>query len=200
MNLEQFTKWVSICAQEYAKSKNPYRKDGVTPYFSHPARVALLYQYFNPCDIYEIGVEMYYKIQAIVFGHDLKEDCEKVNDEFLYFTLHNIIGCSVEETDYIISGISILSEDKTITPRSKRIAEYYRYMAEADNYYIWQIKLCDRIDNLVDSGLDEIFMRSTYISESRVLYNMIVEYDGHSPASNMLLEKIVMHEGRIKNA
>ena len=200
MNLEQFTKWVSICAQEYTKSKNPYRKDGVTPYFSHPARVALLYQYFNPCDVYDSDLEKCCKIQAIVFGHDLKEDCEKINDEFLYFILHDVIGCNIEETDFIIKGISILTEDKSITPRIKRIEEYYERMAKFDKHYIWQIKLCDRIDNLADSGLDEIFMRSTYISESRVLYNMIVEYDGHSPASNMLLEKIVMHEGRIKNA
>jgi len=59
--------------------------------------------------------------------------------------------------------------------------------------------LCDRIDNLCDSGLSEDFLRSTYIDESRKLYDIIVKYDYFSPASWVLVDKIHMHENKIKS-
>jgi len=71
---------VAFCAREYEKGNHSFRKDDITPYFSHPARVALLYQEFTPHAKY---VDL-----AIVFAHDILEDCnlnrDDLYDELVY--------------------------------------------------------------------------------------------------------------------
>jgi guanosine-3',5'-bis(diphosphate) 3'-pyrophosphohydrolase len=110
--------------------KNQFRKDKVTPYFSHPVRVCLVVRQ--------------------VFGFD---------DPAMLAAalLHDTIEDTATDCDEIIEGfgpvvakwVAALSKDMRM-PHDVREADYARALAEAD----WQVKvlkLADLYDNLGDS-------------------------------------------------
>jgi len=110
------------------------RKDGQTPYFAHPVRVALTVQ-----QVFEQSDET-----ALVAAllHDLIEDTTTDYDELLS-----------EFGQNVAAAVAALSKDPRL-PEHEREAEYDRQLAQAS----WQarlVKLADVYDNFCDARDDK---------------------------------------------
>lgn len=132
------------------------RKDGVTPYITHPARVACLVAYFirhSP---------KWYIYVAAAWLHDVMEDCSEIIDgEYSYIINNHIernrdISVSLQDHDIIstfdgkeiikLAELLTMSQNKSIT-KKERQKVYYEEMRKAGPE-VSVIKYCDRIDNL----------------------------------------------------
>jgi len=105
------------------------RKDGKTPYFSHPFRVCLLAR-----DLF--GVTDYQVLTAAVL-HDTVEDTTTDLDD---------LECFGTE---VAGWVALLSKDKRL-PEEERERAYGEALRRAP----WQVRLCklaDMYDNLMDS-------------------------------------------------
>jgi (p)ppGpp synthase/HD superfamily hydrolase len=133
------------------------RKDGVTPYIVHPARVAMT-----------VAVCMYYypmlegrtrdEVIAAAWLHDVIED-----------TLTSFEDLGKEFPDNVIGMVHLLTNDKDLDgsrpERKKRERERLAPAPEA----VRLIKLADRFDNVKDlDGLSEKFQKM-YALETRHL-------------------------------
>ena len=127
--------WHEAAAMAARAHRNQKRKDGRTPYFSHPARVALTVAVKFGCTDE--------KVLTAALLHDVLEDTRADYDDRL------------EKFDQEIAGtVAALSKDTRLV-EPKREDEYYRKMADAP----WQvklIKLADVYDNLADATDDAI--------------------------------------------
>ena len=106
------------------------RKDGKTPYISHPFRVCLVVR-----DLF--GVEDK-KVLAAAVLHDTVEDTTKDFDD-----IKEAFG------EDVASWVAALTKDKR-RAEAEREADYGRQLAGAP----WQVKVCklaDMFDNLMDS-------------------------------------------------
>jgi len=146
--------WHEAAAKAARAHRNHKRKDERTPYFSHPARVALTVAVKFGCTDE--------KVLAAALLHDVLEDTRVDYDELL------------EEFDQEIADtVAALSKDTRLV-EPKREDEYYRQMADAP----WQvklIKLADVYDNLSDAPDDAI--------RDKVLHSAIhaLEVAGNEP-------------------
>ena len=165
MNQEQFTKFVAFCARCH---EGQHRKDKITPYFSHPSRVALLYLKYQQ--------KVSYLHLSIAYGHDLIEDCIEPSEliEFLDST-------TIKQSEKLIlfNYILALTENKNIKPRSDRKKEYINRLISNNDNNLLIIKLCDRLDNLNDDGMTKKFLKITYLDESEELLNKINKEIGY---------------------
>ena len=106
-----------------------FRRNGVTPYVSHPVRVAMV-----AATVFGVQDE---RILAAAVLHDLIEDTTVDYDEL------------VEHFDHEIADwVAALSKDKRL-PEDRREAEYDRAIAAAP-WPVRLIKLADVYDNLCD--------------------------------------------------
>lgn len=110
--------------------QNQYRKDKVTPYFSHPARVCLVVRQIFGFDDPQM--------LAAALLHDTIEDTTTDRDDL------------IERFGPVVADwVAALSKDSRL-PYDVREVEYSKVLAAAD----WQvkvIKLADMYDNLNDS-------------------------------------------------
>jgi (p)ppGpp synthase/HD superfamily hydrolase len=113
------------------KHRGQTRADGVTPYFSHVARVAFILR-----DLYEID-----DIDALAaaYLHDALEDTDTDYDE-----LAEMFGKTV--ADYVVA----LTKNSML-PKGKRDNEYFDRLAAAPEV-VQIIKLADAYDNVTDRG------------------------------------------------
>jgi len=150
---------VQICS-DYAGISHigQFRKDGKTPYITHPGRVASLTATFTK------GVEDWYVWVAAAWLHDVIEDCSVIfNGDYSYEinNHNNFIDTFLSENDVIKfdDGIKIfeatvaltMSQNKSISKKKKKEA-YYEGICEA-NPWVSVIKYCDRIDNLITAHI-----------------------------------------------
>lgn len=171
--------------QEFASKchSGQFRKGGEIPYIVHPARVGVLLKshvYYDEGDMYTS--------QAISWLHDVVEDCITQQE------LINFLQCTVSDDRYreaILDGVACLTEDKSITPRKTRHAAYMESLRAGDRMHR-MIKLADRIDNLLDGGLNAGFVKNVYFKESQDILTICEEVDGISALSLYL--KIVLKE------
>jgi (p)ppGpp synthase/HD superfamily hydrolase len=108
---------------------NQTRKDGSTPYFSHPARVALTVAYIFKCDDDTV--------LAAALLHDTIEDTQTDYDD-----IEGSFGRPVAEC------VAALTKNM-ILPESRRERDYYERLRKAD----WRarlVKLGDAYDNYCD--------------------------------------------------
>lgn len=191
MFLETKTKYINLCARLYAAGDAPVRKDQITPYIVHPMRVSALFKQYSP------GCIATDKAQMICIGHDLFEDTDltKIDFELL---LTDTLNIDEHTASYISYGIWVLTEDKNIHPRKLRIETYYNKLIEYGDVTIRQIKLADRLDNLLDDGLSDDFLRGVYLYESQKLHDMIRDKDGESLLSIALQDRIDVLNARLK--
>ena len=138
------TSWqraVSFAARRHA---GQMRKDGQTPYFAHPVRVALTIQHiFGGSD--EIAL-----ISALL--HDLIEDTTTDYDELLE-----------EFGPEVASAVAALSKDPRL-PEEQREAAYDQQLSKAS----WQarlVKLADVYDNFCEARSDQ--ERAKYAEKAR---------------------------------
>ena len=118
--------------------RGQFRKDGKTQYILHPQRVAERVKFF--------GGDHRGIIAAWL--HDVMEDCDEgvmiVRD-----TLQRT-GLPQEELDEIFVIVSALTKNPAIAGKSEKLADSLERINKAPSPAIL-IKLCDRMDNLVDA-------------------------------------------------
>lgn len=110
-----------------------FRRDGVTPYAAHPARVAMTVAVVLGCDDPET--------LAIAYLHDVIEDTTADYEDLL-----DAFGPTVAD------GVAALSKNAAL-PSARREAAYDEGL-EAASWRAKLVKLADVIDNMVDMGDD----------------------------------------------
>lgn len=122
--------WQRAAAFAAFKHRNQIRKDGRTPYISHPFRVALTARH-------EFGCEDPAVLAAALL-HDTIEDTTTDYDD-----LASQFGATVADL------VAALTKNASL-PKDKREAQYDAQLAAAD----WRarlLKLADTYDNLIDA-------------------------------------------------
>lgn len=135
--------------------RHQIRKDGVTPYFSHPVRVCQILQHvFGVNDT---------KVLTAAILHDTVEDtttdCDDIIEHF---------GPDVAQF------VAALTKDKRL-PDAEREARYAEGLAKAD----WQVQVCklaDIYDNLLDSTVLPSENRKRTIARSKFYLDAMTPY------------------------
>jgi (p)ppGpp synthase/HD superfamily hydrolase len=117
-----------------------FRKDKKTPYIVHPSRVAGLVGVFHGSHV------------AVIAGwlHDVYEDCTPAwltqTDAFI-----RRLPISHEERQEITGIVDALTKKNTVRGKTARLSDSLDRILDAPPEATL-VKLCDRIDNLLDSG------------------------------------------------
>jgi len=126
--------------------RGQYRKNGKTPFIVHPERVAERVKFFGGDHIGIIAAWL----------HDVIEDCDE-GDTFVFETLQQL-ELPRHERDEIYTIILALTKNDAISGKSDRLADTLERINRSPPQAIL-VKLCDRIDNLVDAwDRDEKFL------------------------------------------
>ena len=120
--------------------KGQLRKDRKTPYITHPARVAGLVGTFNGSHMAIIAAWL----------HDVYEDC---SPEWILKTDELITGLPLSADDRrdIAAIVDALTKKNTISGKAARLSDSLDRILDAPPEATL-VKLCDRIDNLLDSA------------------------------------------------
>lgn len=120
--------------------KGQFRKDRKTPYITHPARVAGLVGTFNGSHVAIIAAWL----------HDVYEDC---TPDWLVRTDKIIEGLPLPPDDRldIAAIVDALTKKNTIQRKSARLSDSIDRILNAPPEATL-VKICDRIDNLLDSA------------------------------------------------
>jgi len=120
--------------------KGQFRKDRKTPYIIHPARVAGLVSMFQGSHVALISAWL----------HDVYEDC---SPEWITRTDEFVSGLplSDDEKTKISAIVDALTKKNTIKGKAKRLSDSLDRILDAPPEATL-VKICDRIDNLLDSG------------------------------------------------
>jgi len=134
--------------------KGQFRKDRKTPYITHPARVAGLVGIFNGSHVAVIAAWL----------HDVYEDC---SPEWIVKTDELVEGLPLppDERREIAAIVDALTKKNTIPKKADRLTDSLRRILDAPPEATL-VKLCDRIDNLLDStdrngGFTKHYLEST---------------------------------------
>jgi (p)ppGpp synthase/HD superfamily hydrolase len=159
--------------------KSQLRKDRKTPYITHPARVAALVGMFNSSHVAIVSAWL----------HDVYEDC---TPEWIRRTDDFIKGLplSGDEKNDIIAIVDALTKKNTIKGKSARLSNSLdRILAAPPEATL--VKLCDRIDNLLDSAdRNGGFTKRYLISTDEVITKLEVRASlyGYDAALKLLIE------------
>jgi (p)ppGpp synthase/HD superfamily hydrolase len=120
--------------------KGQCRKDRRTPYITHPARVAGLVGTFNGSHVAIIAAWL----------HDVYEDCppewlKRTDDLIAAFPL------PADERSEIAAIVDALTKKNTIRGKAARLSDSLDRILDAPPEATL-VKICDRIDNLLDSA------------------------------------------------
>jgi (p)ppGpp synthase/HD superfamily hydrolase len=120
--------------------KGQFRKDRKTPYITHPARVAGLVGTFNGSHVAIIAAWL----------HDVYEDC---SPEWILKTDKLITGLPLSADDRrdIAAIVDAMTKKNTISGKAARLSDSLDRILDAPPEATL-VKLCDRIDNLLDSA------------------------------------------------
>jgi len=120
--------------------KGQLRKDRRTPYITHPARVAGLVGLFNGSHVAIISAWL----------HDVYEDC---SPEWVLTTDKLIEGLPLGADDRqdITAIVDALTKRNTVSGKSARLTDSLDRILDAPPEATL-VKICDRIDNLLDSA------------------------------------------------
>ena len=122
------------------------RKDGETPFIVHPERVAKAVAHYGGNHIGIIAAWL----------HDVMEDCEG-GEAIVRETLKKT-GLPTGERDEIFAIVSALTKNPAISDKRERFADTLNRINHAPSQAIL-VKLCDRMDNLIDArDQDQIFL------------------------------------------
>jgi (p)ppGpp synthase/HD superfamily hydrolase len=132
---------IKIAADHASRAhKGQLRKDRRTPYITHPARVAGLVAMFHGSHVAIIAAWL----------HDVYEDCTPYwitqTDEFIA-----ALPLPVDERADISVIVDALTKKNTIKGKAARLSNSLDRILDAPPEATL-VKLCDRIDNLLDSG------------------------------------------------
>lgn len=131
-----------------------FRKDGYTPYFEHPKRVALMVTEYPSANKEMI---------AAAFLHDVMEDCGVT-----YENLKQMFGSPVADLVQWLTNPSKGSKE----PRAVRKTQDREHIKSAP-LEAKVIKLFDRLDNLQDAESLPSDFRKLYVKESEQLLEVL---------------------------
>jgi (p)ppGpp synthase/HD superfamily hydrolase len=140
------------------------RKDGVTPYIVHPARVADAVAFHAPM----VGVRNRDLVLSAAWLHDVLEDTDVTVDKIRSISVYmaSIVNDLTNPPNSVFPGMN----------RRQRKTEIALSLAEC-SLEVRMIKVLDRLDNLSDfDGMDEGF-KKVYARESVQLFDAIVKDD-----------------------
>ncbi len=159
--------------------KGQLRKDRRTPYITHPARVATLVGMFNSS---HVGI-------VSAWLHDVYEDCTpdwiRQTDEFIAR-----LPLSSDEKADITAIVDALTKKNTIKGKAARLSNSLDRILDAPPEATL-VKLCDRIDNLLDSAdRNGGFTKRYLASTDEVIGKLEVRASlyGYERALNLLIQ------------
>jgi (p)ppGpp synthase/HD superfamily hydrolase len=159
--------------------RGQFRKDRRTPYITHPARVAGLIGTFNGSHVAIIAAWL----------HDVYEDC---SPEWILKTDELIDGLPLPEDERreIAAIVDALTKRNTIPGKAARLTDSLNRVLDAPPEATL-VKLCDRIDNLLDSAdRNGGFTKRYLASTDEVIDNLSVRASlyGYDVALNILVQ------------
>jgi len=121
--------------------RHQFRKNGKTPYILHPERVASRVKFFGGNHIGIIAAWL----------HDVMEDCE--GGELIVRETLQQSGLPQQERDEIFAIVSALTKNNAVKGKASKLADTLDRINRAPPQAVL-VKLCDRMDNLID-GRDQ---------------------------------------------
>ena len=120
--------------------RGQFRKDRKTPYITHPARVAGLVAMFHGSHVALISAWL----------HDVYEDC---TPDWITRTDEFVAGLPLSGDDKaeISAIVDAMTKKNTIKGKAARLTDSLERILDAPPEATL-VKLCDRLDNLLDSG------------------------------------------------
>jgi len=158
--------------------REQFRKDRKTPYIVHPSRVAALTGMFHGSHVAIISAWL----------HDVYEDC---SPEWITRTDAFVAGLPLpgEDKADIAAIVDALTKKNTIKGKAARLTDSLERVIDAPPEATL-VKLCDRIDNLLDSGVrNGGFTRRYIASTDEVIGTLSVRASlcGYERALDMLV-------------
>lgn len=148
---------IRIASEEAARAHaGQTRKDGITPYIVHPARVASLVGYFGGDHVAVISAWL----------HDVFEDCTPETCRHAQETIQQL-PLPVEDIQKIHAIIRAVTKNQGL-PKELRMPDSLGRILEAPQEAVL-VKLCDRIDNLADADHRDEYFRTSYFRKSHVI-------------------------------
>jgi (p)ppGpp synthase/HD superfamily hydrolase len=159
--------------------KGQFRKDRRTPYIIHPARVAAL-----------VGISGGTHVAIIAaWLHDIYEDC---TPEWIAQTEEFIahLPFSDDEINDIASIVDSLTKKNTIHGKAARLSDSIGRILDAPPEATL-VKICDRIDNFLDTSLQGGQFRKRYLASTDEIIDRLstrAELYGYNSALGTLVE------------
>jgi len=159
--------------------KGQFRKDRKTPYIIHPARVAAL-----------VGMSGGSHVAIIAaWLHDIYEDC---TPEWIAQTEAFITNLpfSDDERNDIAAIVDALTKKNTLKGKAARLSDSIGRILDAPPEATL-VKICDRIDNFVDSSLRGGQFRKRYLASTDEIIERLstrAQLYGYNNALMMLIE------------
>ncbi len=159
--------------------KGQFRKDQRTPYIVHPARVAGYVSMFGGSHVAIISAWL----------HDVYEDC---TPEWISLTDSFIAALPLPEDDQkeIAAIVDALTKKNTIPGKAARLSDSVTRILDAPPEATL-VKICDRIDNFLDTACRDGRMRKRYlISTDEIIDRLSVraDFNGYEKAMQTLKE------------
>lgn len=136
------------------------RKDGTTPYIVHPACVAFL-------------VSLYGGSQSAIIAawmHDIMEDCK--DDAKIVEMSLDAMPLPLEEKGIIRKMVASLTKDRFIADEVERLRDSLFRISSAPPEATL-VKLCDRIDNLIDAEDRDPSFIQRYLKETHEIIEIL---------------------------
>lgn len=159
--------------------KGQFRKDRRTPYIIHPARVAAL-----------VGMSGGTHVAIIAaWLHDIYEDC---SPEWIIQTEEFIahLPFSDDERQDIAAIVDAMTKKNTIEGKAARLSDSITRILDAPPEATL-VKICDRIDNFLDSSLRGGQFRQRYLASTDEIIDRLsvrAELYGYTTALTTLVE------------
>lgn len=174
----------------FASHKDQKRKHAETPYVIHPARVSQLVLMYNSSE---------YLGAITAWLHDVIEDCGPVGHTlFENGTLK--MPLTEQEKSQIVSGVYALTKDDNISPRQKKWDDAIKRVMDPNApRFVRLVKICDRIDNLMDlTGFTKDFV-AIYLTETRQFIDVIGSSNFTEPERKALDTLILVYKQKLQD-
>ena len=181
VNSLKYIRSIKIAAEAAALAHDgQYRKHSQVPYIAHPARVAQLVRMYNPNAHHGV---------ITAWLHDVVEDCGEAGANIFEDAIDSMPLERVEKSA-IINAVGALTKNDNIHPRSAKNTDCaFRLVSSRTPRFAVLVKICDRIDNLMDmDGFERGFVR-LYLAETGILISYIesLTLDGYEREALMNL-------------
>lgn len=148
---------IRLASSEAARAHaGHYRKDGVTPYIVHPARVASLVAHFGGNHIAILSAWL----------HDVFEDCDAETCSLAKDTI-DTLPLPLDDIQKIHTITAALTKNPALL-KDARIPDSLARILHAPPEAVL-VKICDRIDNLIDADFRDEEFRIFYYQKSNLI-------------------------------